>query len=71
MTSHLGTAGICPTGCGRTVRLGHLMCGPCWSMVPGHLQREVHRTWRGFSRGNDEMFEAYEAACESAIASVP
>lgn len=40
--------GDCPTGCGRNVRVGHLMCGPCWGEVPPHLKRDVLRTWRTY-----------------------
>lgn len=66
------SAGTCPTGCGRSVRAGHLMCGACWREVPRHLQRDVHRTWRAFCRAaGDEEFIAYEMAREAAIASVP
>lgn len=36
---------LCPTGCGKNAKPGHLMCGPCWSLVPRGLQIEVYRTW--------------------------
>ena len=60
----------CPTGCGRSVRAGHLMCGPCWSLVPGPIQKAVYRTWRAFNAGTGE-WEPYATAREAAIASVP
>lgn len=77
-TRHPEADGHCPTGCGRAVRRGHLMCGPCWATVPKHLQRDVNRTWRAYSAaafgGRDDFPEkraGYEAAREAALASVP
>lgn len=65
----------CPTGCGRPVRRGRLMCGMCWRLVPKHLQRDVNRTWLAYSRaaGPDiaDRRAAYTAARTAAIASVP
>lgn len=70
--------GRCPTGCGRSVRLGHLMCPGCWREVPRELQRDVLSTWRAYSlaarRGADDFRdrrEAYEAARSAALASIP
>lgn len=42
----------CPSGCGRKVRAGQLLCGACWAEVPKHLQRDVLRTWRAYSRAH-------------------
>lgn len=75
-TRHPEADGRCPTGCGRPVNRGHLMCGPCWSIVPKHLQRDVMRTWRAYSRAavsppRRERRAAYEAAREAALASIP
>lgn len=74
---HPEADGICPTGCGRRVRMGHLMCAPCWGEVPRHLQRDVLATWRAYSRsasrGADDFPErrqAYEAARDAALASI-
>lgn len=66
------TGGECPTGCGRSVSRGHLMCRPCWGEVPQHLQAEVNRTWRAWRRdfGNTEAIRAYRAARDDAIAAV-
>lgn len=70
--------GTCPTGCGRSARVGHLMCGPCWSLVPKHLQRDVYRTWRAYRKaalaGADDYPDReaeYNQASEAAIASIP
>jgi len=62
----------CPTGCGRTVRPGHLMCRPCWGEVPRELQRDVNRTWRAWSRdiGDTAAMQAYKDAREAALAAV-
>lgn len=67
----------CPTGCGRNRKHGQLMCPTCWREVPSHLQREVYRTWRGYSRaatkGADDFRERrleYETAAENALAAV-
>lgn len=68
----------CPTGCGRTVQPGKLMCFPCWREVPPHLQREVYRTWRAYLKARHsgipgsgaEAFEAYLAVREQAIGAI-
>lgn len=62
----------CPTGCGRTHRDGHLMCGPCWSLVPKALQRDVLRTWAKWRRdfGDTDAFNDYLAARDAAITSI-
>lgn len=74
---HPEAEGICPTGCGRAVRMGYLMCGTCWREVPKHLQRDVLSTWRAYSRaasrGADdfpERREAYELARSAALGSI-
>jgi hypothetical protein len=74
---HPEADGICPTGCGRSVKRGHLMCGQCWGEVPKHIQREVLSTWRAYGRaagqGADDFLErraAYESARESALGSI-
>lgn len=74
---HPEADGICPTGCGRSVRRGHLMCPGCWREVPRHLQRDVLTTWRAYSaaatRGADnfpEKRDAYEAARNAALGSI-
>lgn len=60
----------CPTGCGRQVRRGHLMCGACWHQVPTHLQRDVYRTWRAYTREpTDAAHAAYVTARDSALGS--
>lgn len=72
-------SGECPTGCGRKVSLGKLLCGACWPKVPYDLQRQVILTWRRhlkLMRGERTLDQvkvsraAYEAAKEAAIASV-
>jgi hypothetical protein len=40
----------CPSGCGMSVAPGKLTCLPCWREIPQHLQNEVLRTWRRYSR---------------------
>jgi hypothetical protein len=65
-------ASSCPTGCGRTVKPGHLMCGPCWREVPKHLQVDVWRTWRAYDKEpSDQRFMEYSAAREAAVAAIP
>jgi len=62
---------LCPTGCGRGVRPGHLMCAPCWREVPSHLQRDVYRTWRAYNRGyTSDQWDAYVVARDAAIGSI-
>lgn len=63
----------CPTGCGRGVRKGHLMCAACWHQVPREIQTEVYRTWRKWRAdfGDHEKAEAYRVARDAALASVP
>jgi len=73
----------CPTGCGRSVTLGNLMCAPCWHRVPRELQTPVWVAWRqlnkAVTRGLDERAirtlkrehaEARAAAIEHAKACV-
>ena len=50
--SWVGPIGVrtCPTGCGRAVSVGKLMCPSCWSKVPDHLQRDVNVSWRRYNR---------------------
>lgn len=62
----------CPTGCGRKVQPGHLMCRTCWFRVPAGLRADVWRTWKRYQRNETSVnFEAYRDAREAAIASVP
>lgn len=49
-SSALSPSGSCPTGCGRSVQLGMLMCRPCWHLVPPDLQRPVWVAWRALNR---------------------
>lgn len=62
----------CPSGCGRQVAPGKLLCLPCWREVPPHVQREVYRTWRAWRRslGDAEAFAAYCEATDAAIGSI-
>lgn len=62
----------CPVGCGRRRAREHLMCRTCWREVPGHLQQDVHRTWRTWRRtfGDPVAFREYRAAADAAIAAV-
>lgn len=69
----------CPTGCGRIVGRGKLLCITCWREVPEHLQSEVHRTWRAYRAAarHVEDFDrrrvaraAYEEARDAAIGAV-
>lgn len=64
---------LCPIGCGRIVKTGHLMCVLCWRMVPSALQREVYRTWRAWQHdmADADRMAAYRSARDAAIASVP
>ena len=64
---------ICPIGCGRNCKPGHLMCSGCWRLVPRDLQQEVYRTWRAWQRSNGDAdrMAAYRSARDAAIASVP
>jgi hypothetical protein len=64
----------CPTGCGRKIKFGHLMCKPCWGEVPEHLQRRVYETLRTF-RGSlgperKEALAKYREAADEAIGSI-
>lgn len=68
----------CPTGCGRNVAPGKLLCPACWGRVPRDVQREVYRTWREYrgTRVTDVMGlastrAAYREARDKAIGAVP
>ena len=63
----------CPTGCGRRVADGMLMCKPCWRRVPGSLQRDVYNTWRKVEAGKGPdvtHLRKYRAARDAAIQAV-
>jgi len=62
----------CPTGCGRSVALGNLLCRTCWHLVPPQLAADVWRTWRAWKKdlGSREASAAYRAASDAAIAAV-
>lgn len=61
----------CPSGCGRAVSPGKLVCLPCWREIPRHLQREVYRTWRAYTKDStDEAFAAYDAARDAALGAI-
>lgn len=65
------TALPCPTeACGNTLREGHLLCGPCWRLVPPLLQREVLRAWRSFrqARGGLDTIDRGEVYRQVAAA---
>ena len=66
------TANLCPTGCGRIRRHGHLMCAPCWHEVPAHLQRDVMTTWKAWRKapGSTTAFRAYSEAHDNAIGAI-
>jgi hypothetical protein len=68
----LGQPAACPVGCGRSVRVGHLMCYPCWQEVPPDLKREVWRTWKRLERGvtDGDPLAEYEHARSAAIGAV-
>lgn len=64
----------CPTGCGRMVEAGKVMCGSCWSRVPKPIQRKVYSTWRALRNGaKDEgptLRYDYETAREAAVEAI-
>lgn len=64
----------CPTGCGRAVAPGKLLCAPCWGRVPRHLQSAVYKTWRAVRNAPPDERRAarydYDTARDEAIASV-
>lgn len=61
----------CPTGCGRALKMGHLLCGACWSRVPRALQRDVWRTWRTYQKTpTDRAWSCYTDAREAALAAI-
>lgn len=59
----------CPVStCGRTRRMGHLMCSSCWRKVSPALQRLVLSTWSNRLKGEDAA--PHEEAKRRAIAAV-
>ena len=64
--------GDCPTGCGRSVEDGHLMCKTCWFKVPAGLRAQVWSRWRRYLRSAaPKDWERYLQARDDAIASIP
>lgn len=64
--------GDCPTGCGRSVQAGKLMCPPCWRKVPRDLQRKVYLAWSAWRKdfSSDDAMKAYDQARENALAAI-
>ncbi|MEO6604319.1 MAG: hypothetical protein ABIN55_01775 [Aeromicrobium sp.] len=62
----------CPTGCGRSVLAGHLMCRTCWGKVPRDLQQRVYGTWRAWKSDLDDqaLMSEYREARDNALAAV-
>ena len=74
----------CPTGCGRGVAPGNLMCRRCWHQLAPELQADVWRTWRTLQKEMTAQATAdyrdvglytrarvaYDAAASAAIAAV-
>lgn len=60
----------CPARCGRHVRVGNLLCAPCWHAVPREMQVAVWRTWRAWQneRGALALIADYKRARDAAIA---
>jgi hypothetical protein len=50
----------CPSGCGRKVSTGKLMCGPCWREVPKDIQVDVYRTWRAYRRAAENGADDFD-----------
>lgn len=72
MTAFVTTSRACPSGCGRPVATGKLMCVRCWREVPKELQAEVYSTWRIWKRdmSNATGLLAYRAASDAATAAI-
>lgn len=62
----------CPTGCGRSVRDGHVMCAACWSGVPKARQSALHRAWKRWRRDLSDaaLMLEWQRARDAAIASL-
>jgi hypothetical protein len=73
---------LCPVpGCAAPLRLGHLMCKPCWGSVPRVEQAAVNQTWTAVRSGVRQaartgdiasyraIVEQYRTAAEAAVAS--
>jgi hypothetical protein len=56
----------CPIhGCTNTLKVGLLMCGRHWRLVPRTLQKDVHRTWKHWMRVPHENRIAYVDAVKA------
>lgn len=69
-SSRVGRHRVCPTGCGRLVPSGRLVCPGCWRRIPEPLRRTVFLSWRVVRRcpGDQDAVAAWRAAAEAAIA---
>ena len=57
------TRPACPVeGCDSTRDVAHVMCAPCWYLVPKTLRDEVWRTYRQYGPWADESVEVRETA---------
>ncbi|MCB9377110.1 MAG: hypothetical protein H6515_14740 [Microthrixaceae bacterium] len=62
----------CPGECGRRVRPGHLVCGPCWRQIRVPLERAVWSHRRAYQKNpTAERWAAYTAARETALEAIP
>lgn len=71
---------LCPTGCGRAIRAGHLMCGICWGEVPRELKTAVRDSWNAYqalaaragiaSRDRRAARLTYQQAADAAVGSI-
>lgn len=61
----------CPVpGCGAPAKNGHLMCRPCWDLVPRFIQLAINRAWKNVRRGGFGMAGKradYERHCQGAV----
>jgi hypothetical protein len=60
---------MCPACGEKPLRIGHVMCYRCWTLVPIDLQSTVWATWarRQEDPGDDSAVEEHERAKDAAI----
>ena len=58
-------------GCAKRINGVMLMCLQHWRKVPGHIQKEINRSWSNLRRGvTEDNYAAYQQARAAAIAAL-
>lgn len=62
----------CPGRCGRTRRVGKLLCRECWHRLPASPRSELYKSWRAAESnlGSDVLWARYMQSRRVALAAL-